>query len=62
MNFVDGVGTANMTLYDAQSTTLNVTDVPSTVAGSDLTFGRTRNIANPCRRPKDLNTGRGEPI
>ena len=34
VDFVNGVGTANMTLYDAQSTTLNVTDVPTSVAGS----------------------------
>jgi hypothetical protein len=34
VDFVNGVGTANMTLYDAQSTTLNVTDVPSSVTAS----------------------------
>jgi hypothetical protein len=34
VDFASGVGSANLTLFDAQSTTLNVTDVLSLVAGS----------------------------
>ena len=34
VEFANGVGTANMTLFDAQSTSLNVTDVPSGVTNS----------------------------
>ena len=34
VNFASGVGTANITLLDAQSTSLNVTDVPSGVTTS----------------------------
>jgi hypothetical protein len=40
VNFSDGLGTANVTLYDAQSVTLAVTDVASLVTGSTaLTVG-----------------------
>ena len=34
VEFASGVGTANLTLFDAQSTNLNATDVPSGVIGS----------------------------
>jgi len=33
VDFVNGVGTANLTLFDAQSITLSATDVPTSVAG-----------------------------
>jgi len=34
VSFANGVGTANVTVFDAQSTSLNVTDVPSGVTNS----------------------------
>jgi hypothetical protein len=34
VNFVNGVGTANITPFDAQTSSLQITDVPSGVAGS----------------------------
>ncbi len=34
VDFANGVGTANLTLFDAQTTTLNVTDIASSVLGS----------------------------
>jgi hypothetical protein len=34
VDFVNGVGAANLTPFDAQSTTLTATDVPSSMAGS----------------------------
>jgi hypothetical protein len=62
VDFVSGVGTANMTLYDAQSTTLNVTDVPTSVTSSTTLSVTPGSLQSLAVAPQTLTPVAGTPF